>query len=369
MKVFSSEFVDFLNKNKSSVVALIFSLIIWILFFLILIFVPFEKKQQYEDIQIILDAPSLSSDVDEEINKNEFVENNSEETTESIEESASSVEQEVVQKSEPLPQIDKVETVETKTESVKTQPAKPAPKVEEKVVELAAAQVPAEKSEQKVPAYEIQKSTEELMNEQMSQKRNAPAVWDDSMFEDSSTVQNNASSQNSAVVKSESGFSGVAGSVNQSESNGVTSSSTSETTQTSTSSSVANALSSIKSTSYSSSSNGIQSNSMMESSKTNSGGTNIKMVDGSVRTLISPKEPIITIKAENSVLIDSTVTVTINFTILESGNVPKGEISITPVSLLPLVIRDEVSEQISKWIFEPAKFISNGKFEYTIIKK
>lgn len=368
MKVFSSEFVDFLNKNKSSVVALIFSLIIWILFFLILIFAPIEKKQQYEDIQIILDAPSLSSEEDEEINKNEFVENNSEETTESIKESASSVEQEVVQKSEPLPQNKKVETVETKTESVKAPPAKPAPKVEEKVVEPAP-QVSAKKSEQKVPVYEIQKSTEELMNEQMSQKRNSPAVWDDSMFEDSSTVQNNTSSQNSAVVKSESGFSGVAGSVNQREGNGVISSSTGETTQTSTSSSVANALSSIKSTSYSSSSNGIQSNSMMEASKANSGGTNIKMVDGSVRTLISPKEPIITIKAENSNLIDSTVTVTINFTILESGNVPKGEISITPVSLLPLVIRDEVSEQISKWIFEPAKFISNGKFEYTIIKK
>src|SRR5574344_573620 len=365
MNLILSNLINYLKKNKSSEVSLIISIILWLLLFLILIFVPLKQTQKYNEIQIILDSPNKEIDSDnknfiEKYGNYDYIEKKqSEETQKSkpVDNEKAVSENTVQDENKIIQKVDTQNKITKKDESII-----PSKDLTEEKIEKAS-------TKNEAPVYEIQKSTEDLINEQMNRKKESSAIWDDSLFSDEQTKESNSSKENTEVVKAESSFSGTAGNVSESEDKGAKSSSSDEKKQTNVTSGVSDALSSIKSTSYSSSTDGVQSNSLVDSYNSNSGGTNIKMMDGSVRTLISSKEPYITISSENAKLIGNTVTVTISFTILESGNIPLGEIKITPVSLLSSSIRTEVSEQISRWIFEPANYISKGSFEYTVIKK
>ena len=85
--------------------------------------------------------------------------------------------------------------------------------------------------------------------------------------------------------------------------------------------------------------------------------------------MLSPSEPKIYISEEGAKLIEGSVTVVISFTVLESGTVPSGEISITPASLLPSTVRNEIVSQLSKWRFEADDFEALARLEFSIVKK
>mgnify|MGYP006368625049 FL=1 len=107
----------------------------------------------------------------------------------------------------------------------------------------------------------------------------------------------------------------------------------------------------------------------MESTIGSNGKVSVKMANGQSRVLINPAEPKIYISEAASKLIEGSVTVTIKFTVLESGNVPSQEITITPASLLPSVVRNEIVSQLSKWRFEADEFAAIATLEFSIIKK
>jgi hypothetical protein len=95
----------------------------------------------------------------------------------------------------------------------------------------------------------------------------------------------------------------------------------------------------------------------------------MEMSNGRSRALISPAKPVINLSAQAAATIDSSITVTIRFRVVEAGNVPRAEIAITPESTLHQLVRDEIRNQISTWRFEPADYAATATFEYKIVKQ
>ena len=240
----------------------------------------------------------------------------------------------------------------------------------------------AKKAEQ--PKYTISKpqtyakSNEELMAEQMASSQKQK-TWDDSMFGENPDA---VSSQNTAVspeVKKISDAEAVRGSAGTASSSSAVSSSSS--TARSSSSSIASssasgetkealaAIGSVKSVPYSSvSGNGTSSTSLISASIAG-GGISIAMTNGTVRRLLDPEKPVITISDENAKLIDASRTVTITFKVLAAGNVPLSGIQIHPASTLAAAVQSEIKSQIAKWRFASDPSESMATFEYSIIKK
>ena len=93
----------------------------------------------------------------------------------------------------------------------------------------------------------------------------------------------------------------------------------------------------------------------------------MEMSNGRSRALISPASPVINLSAQAAATIDTSKIVTINFKVLEAGNVT--EIKITPESILTSIVREEIKAQISKWLFEADAYTATATFEYKIVKK
>ena len=107
----------------------------------------------------------------------------------------------------------------------------------------------------------------------------------------------------------------------------------------------------------------------VKSKTSGSGKIEMQMSNGRSRALISPAKPVINLSAQAASTIDSSITVTIKFRVVEAGNVPRAEISITPESTLHQLVRDEIRNQISTWRFEPADYAATATFEYKIVKQ
>ncbi len=100
-----------------------------------------------------------------------------------------------------------------------------------------------------------------------------------------------------------------------------------------------------------------------------SGRIRIALTDGSLRTLLEPEKPVITISAANERYIDASREVSISFSIQPSGAVSPGSIRITPSSLLHQLVEDEIKAQIAKWRFQEAASSGQVSFKYNIIKR
>jgi len=92
------------------------------------------------------------------------------------------------------------------------------------------------------------------------------------------------------------------------------------------------------------------------------------MTDGTSRTLINPKEPKITISAEDARTINGSPTVTITFTVLADGTVPESSVQIVPRSLLTENLVSNIAWQLSNWRFQPGEAKATASFEFTIKK-
>ena len=358
--------------------------IVWLIILLILAISPVLKKpEHYKTVQIML----------EPVQKVEA--SKSEKTSAAIKkvpdatakEAAAPKKTEKKQESAAQKKVEPAKTepskAETKQAPQKVEKPAPAPKTQEapklaapKTLPQTTNQSSSSTSYKKVnPTYK--KSMDELLEEQMNSKKSSKKDFDWDSMDDAVENSSSGSVQNNTAktVAGASALSGTAGSAASQDSK-VTSTTGKETkTNSSASGATTSALKNIEATEQTfpgntgAGGNGLSSFSTVMAARSNDGKLSLSLSDGSARVLLEPKEPKIHISEEHSHLIDNKRTVTIEFTILPLGNIPKSKITFKPAALIPAEIQSEISDQISKWRFASADTEGVATFEYTIIKR
>lgn len=372
-------------STKSKNFSFILTVFIWLVIFISLVVIkPTQKETKYKEIQIVLDSvkkiekkENLTTEKKDILAKNQK-ENQQVAKTEP-KENKENIEQKVEipvppvekQKVEPKKEVQNkiVEKIpEKKVAEKQKEVKKPAAKPVEKKVESKPAEKPAPiKEVSKTEPVKYAKSVEDLMEEQFEDKKNVEDFDWDSMFEDDSDSDSNTSSETKKITTKNT-TTGTAGSVSESQNAVVSSTTKRNSTSQKVSESTAGKLSQISNAEFVGKSN-ISEKTSVETSVGSNGKVSVKMQNGQSRVLLSPSEPKIYISEEGAKLIEGSVTVVINFTVLESGTVPSGEISITPASLLPSTVRNEIVSQLSKWRFEADDFAALARLEFSIVKK
>lgn len=372
-------------STKSKNFSFILTVFIWLVIFIsFLVIKPTQKEPKYKEIQIVLDSvkkiekkENLTTEKKDTLAKNQK-ENQQVAKTEP-KENKENIEQKVEtpvlpvekQKVEPKKEVQNkiVEKVsENKVAEKQKEVKKPAAKPVEKKVESKPAEKPAPiKEVSKTEPVKYAKSVEDLMEEQFEEKKSVEDFDWDSMFEDDSDSDSNTSSETKKITTKNT-TTGTAGSVSESQNAVVSSTTKSNNTSQKVSESTSGKLSQISNAEFVGKSN-ISEKTSVETSVGSNGKVSVKMQNGQSRVLLSPSEPKIYISEEGAKLIEGSVTVVINFTVLESGTVPSGEISITPASLLPSTVRNEIVSQLSKWRFEADDFAALARLEFSIVKK
>ncbi|OJF76711.1 MAG: hypothetical protein BKP49_06010 [Treponema sp. CETP13] len=310
-----------------------------------------QNKTKYNSISIRLEVPSIP-------------EQKKLETTPVLKENTSSNTQSIpIEKSAPAAAPANTQA----PKQIETVPAKTQPKTKA---------VPSQtKATEKAPVpQKLQKSMEELIAEQnaASNKKSVDEVDWDSLFEDSSVVatssNSNEPSSTSTVIDDSEALSGSVAAVSKDSSAKASSNKRTNEDVSISTSSVLNTISSAK-FSDSGTGSGVTSTVSVETNSGSSGGTSIKMSDGSMRKLLDPLKPVLTISPENEKLIDSSITVSIQFTVKADGNVLPTTIKFTPSGLLPLAVQSDLGLQIAKWRFEKGSGDGQAEFNYSINKK
>ena len=315
-------------KKRGEFIGTLFSFLAALIFALLCIFVKTEPKTVYKTIQVQLSPskpnPQIQSKKTEISSESKKVEKTK---TQKVQKSQSASN---TQKTEKLPQ--KAKNQEAKSERPK-----------------------------------IRKSIEELMAEQNSKSSSKTAAktddWDDSVFDENAAVQSSASSRMPKIASAKSSASGSAGSASSSSS-GASASSKSAAVKAA-SSSTKNALSELENLSFSSSNeDDVKSMTQISAQKTSGGKLAIKMSDGKLRELISPRQPVIYLD-DIKVNLDKSKKVQISFDVTESGTVPIGSIEINPASSLTDEIISLIKSEVSTWTFSQGPE-GSASFDYTI---
>lgn len=335
-------------QTRTTKIGAIFTAVFWLIF-LICSFVikPQPKKPKYKEVQIVLSSTPVVKKEAEAPAPAEAAPTTTapaEKTPEPVKETVKEPAKAEVKKTEPAkPAVKKPEPAKTAPAPAKTQPA-------------------AEPVEYAVDPMEA-------FNQQVAKKPKQEFDW--SMFDDDPVETSPSSSQSQTVKPVENSFYGSAGTAADTSTNTrQTSTSEKSKNEEKASSSTTGKLGKIENTTFKGVSvGGVQAETNVKAKASGSGKTMMEMTDGTQRALLDPSEPIINLSEKAASTIDGSKTVTINFKVVESGNVPRGEISITPASALSEIVRNEIYDQISKWRFESAEFVSTAKFEYKIIKK
>ncbi len=356
------------SPHKTSLIlSLIITGVIWIVFTISSFFIKFPShKNEYKVVQIVLDT--AKSPVPPEV----------QEQSAAPEQAPAPAEQSVVTEQAPVV----TEPVEVQpSKPVVTEP-KPAQKSQPKTTPAPAKKTepvkksePAEKEYTKVPEF-TEYATDYSDFDFNNVSTSKPKEFDWSTFDDTSSSSESepAVSQKVEKVTTQSAMQGSAASTSTSNQRQTSSSSTTTTnkttTTTSTSSSTSSALSNIKSASYTASTgDSLKAITNAKTSKSSDGQISMQMKDGTTRVLLDPITPAIRLSAQAAALIDSDRTVNIEFRVLVNGNVPRGEIKITPESILPQKVREEIYDQLCQWIFDGGSSAAYASFEYTIVKK
>ena len=347
-------------QNTSFILGLIGTGIFWFLLLICALLIkPVQKKPKYKEVQIVLSSTPVKEKVKESSAPAQAASEPLPASSETPVAPANEESTLPVQKS----------SAPAKTESAKTQDSKPSKTQLTKPVEkkvAAPSPAPTEPT--------IYKSVEELMAEQISTKKSTSSDYDPwaAMEDDFEENTNETSSnQNTIVNNTTPAFEGTAAQTVAKDEPETSSSSSSSTEKKQTASSgTIKALSSIKSQTYAggNAANGIEAETNVKT--TNSGSGKVEMVwsNSSSRALLEPSEPKINLSKAASMTIDGSRKVVIKFRVVESGNVPRAEISITPASILSELVRNEIIDQVSKWRFEAADYSATAEFEYKIVK-
>lgn len=348
-------------QNTSNILALIGTALLWLTFLICAIFIkPSVKKPKYKEVQIVLSSTSVKEKVKESSAPAQAASEPLPASSETPVAPANEESTFPVQKS----------SAPAKTEPAKTQDSKPSKTQLTKPVEkkvAAPSPAPTEPT--------IYKSVEELMAEQMATKKSSSSDYDQwaAMEDDFKENTNETSSnQNTIVNNTTPAFEGTAAQTvakDEPETSSSSSSSSTEKKQIASSGTI-KALSSIKSQTYAggNAANGIEAETNVKTTNSRSGKVEMVMSNGSSRALLEPSKPVINLSDAASMTIDGSRKVVIQFRVVESGNVPRAEILITPESILSELVRNEIKDQVSKWRFEAADDSATAEFEYKIVK-
>ena len=365
-------------QHTSEFFAIAGTVLFWLIFSIFsFVIKPQPEKPKYKEVQIVLSSTPV-------VQKTEEAPAPAEAASASAASSESVVEQVVetpvvetpAPKVEPAPVIKETppapKPVEKKVEppKPKVQP-KPEPKKEAPKTQTQKTQTPApSKKAEPVEPFEYAVDPMEAFAVQTNKKPKKEVDWD-AMFADDEPSETPSANQVKTVTTKEPAFSGTAGTSSSTANEKVTSSTTSNTSKSqSASTSTSSALEGIKNSSFKgNAANGVQSETSVKSKTSGSGKVEMEMSNGRSRALISPAKPVINLSAQAASTIDSSITVTIKFRVVEAGNVPRAEITITPESTLHQLVRDEIRNQISTWRFEPADYAATATFEYKIVKQ
>ncbi|MCI5520497.1 MAG: hypothetical protein MR424_11710 [Treponema sp.] len=347
-------------QNTSNILALIGTALLWLTFLICAIFIkPSVKKPKYKEVQIVLSSTSVKEKVKE----------SSAPAQAASEPLSASSETPVAPANEESTLPVQKSSAPAKTEPAKTQDSKPSKTQLTKPVEkkvAAPSPAPTEPT--------IYKSVEELMAEQMATKKSSSSDYDQwvAMEDDFKENTNETSNtQNTIVNNTTPAFEGTAAqTVAKDEPETSSSSSSSTEKKQIASSGTIKDLSSIKSQTYGggNAANGIEAETNVKTTNSGSGKVEMVMSNGSSRALLEPSKPVINLSDAASMTIDGSRKVVIQFRVVESGNVPRAEILITPESILSELVRNEIKDQVSKWRFEAADDSATAEFEYKIVK-
>ena len=358
-------------QHTSEFFAIAGTVLFWLIFTIFSFAIkPQPKKPEYKEVQIVLSSTPVVQKTEEAPAPAEAAAASSESVVEQVVETpvvetpAPKVEPAPVKETPPAPKPveKKVETPKTKAQP-KPEPKKEAPKTQTQKTQTPA---PAKKAE---PVEQVlYQDPMEAFNNQT--KKQAKKDFDWSQFDDE-PAETQTASQSKMVTTTEPAFSGTAGTSAATTDQKVTStSSTNKAKSQSASTSTASALEGIKNSSFKgNAANGVQSETSVKAAQSGSGKVVMEMSNGRSRALLDPAKPVINLSAQAAATIDSSISVTIKFRVVEAGNVPRAEITITPESTLHQLVRDEIRNQISTWRFEPDDLAATATFEYKIVKQ
>ena len=364
--------------NTSEFMALGGTLLFCILFLLCMIFVkPLPQKPKYKEVQIVLASTPIVKETEANPAPAAAAPASAPapvaEPAPVVEKAAPKVEQKNEQKVAEAPKV--VEAPKPKPQPKPAEPKKVEPKKTETVQKTQPKPAPAAKSTP-VPAP-VQESPIEYAVDPMEafaqQTKKQPKQefnWD--MFDDDAAEVSSSSSQSASVVNSVPSFEGSAGTAASEKSPNLTSQTavSGASQNTSVSSKTSTALSGIADAKFLGRAvNGVSSESTVKTKASASGNIAMEMSNGSSRALLRPATPTINLSAEAAATIDGSRSVKITFKVLEKGNVPRAEISIEPESPLHQLVRDEIRDQVSEWLFEAADYSAYASFTYKIVKQ
>lgn len=354
--------------KTSEKIGVIGTLGFWFIMLICFAFIkPIEKKPKYKEVQIVLSSTPVQKRAEESPAPAAPAPAPAS-ATEAVVESQPSVPVEAapVPTPAPAPVVEQPKKVAKPVEKPAEKPvAKTSTKPAAKPIEKTAAK-PVAKSE----PVELAKSVEDLMAEQFANKKSSKsadfdpfAQFDDDDFEETAAVTKTVSNNTPA-------FSGSAAtattSANQPVKSASTNSKSANQTSSNTTSSALGKISNAKF--FGTASSSVDTESTVQTTASGNDKVSMVMENGSSRILLEPSKPVINLSEAAAATIDGSRKVKIKFTVTESGNVPRGEILITPESSLSELVRKEIRDQISKWRFETADDVSKATFEYNIVK-
>ena len=347
-------------QHTSEFFAIAGTALFWLLFMIFAFVIKPQPKKQYKEVQIVLSSTPVVQKTEESPAPAEAA---SAAAAASAQSEPAPV-QPAVETPAPAPKVEKPvqKTVEKKAET-----PKPAPKkTEAPKPQPAQKQAPAQQKSVSEP-IEYAVDPMEAFAKQTAQKPKKEFDW--SQFDDDEMEETSTPDQVRTVHSNEPAFSGSAGTAASTESAKVTSTSSSNNSKSqNASTSTSQSLEGIRNSTFrGNAANGVQSETSAKTKTSGTGKVEMEMSNGRSRALISPASPVINLSAQAAATIDTSKTVTINFKVLEAGNVT--EIKITPESILTSIVRDEIKAQISKWLFEAADYTATANFEYKIIKR
>lgn len=359
---------DSIPQNTSNFLAIAGTILFWLILLIVLLFAkPIEKKPKYKEVQIVLSStPTVKK----------------EESPAPAEAASSAASKTDITQSEPVevpapvqptPAVEKAQPVTEKKSMEKAPAHKPVEKKPEpKPVQKTEAKPAVTKTTPAVtePVEEYAVDPMEAFAQQTQKKTKKEFDW--SMFDDEAAEEVSSSSEPvKKIQNNEPLFSGSAAAAAESSSQTVTSSSsTSKSVNNTASSSTSSALANIANSSFSGkAANGVESETNVKSAVSGNGKVMLEMSNGSSRALLDPAKPVVNLSEAAASTIDGSRTVKIRFRVVEAGNVPRGEIRITPESVLTDLVRNEIFDQLSRWRFEPADYSAFAEFDYKIVKR
>ena len=348
----------------SMFISSIVTLVCWIIFCVLCFVIKFKPKTpEYKEVQIVLSStPVVAPAVPEPV----------EGQSESAPAAAMQEEAAVVEPVETTPVPEPPKPVETPVAEAKVDAPKETPKPAKAQTQPAKTQTqPAkEATKAETPAdkkvnYEIVKSVDELMNEQMNAEKKQSQI-PDWFYEDTTSASEPFVSKPVTKVDNAASFSGTAGSATKNQNQGAVSSSNSTNNDNNPSpeESTLDKLKGIKgATPKTSSKNGINTDFTLEDD-----ANTIQMSNGKRRRVIVSSP--IDLSPEAASKIDfKTYTFVITFKVLPSGYILASDVTIKDEFILDQIIIDEIKSQISKWRLEEADYTATATFNFTIKKQ